>query len=103
MSVPNRDPASTRLADIATSIAVESGPAALTARVLATAAEASPSAVNYHFGGRDGLVMEVHRELRQRRAAWRAARLAERPAGGAATWPALLSAIFDLAVTHRGE
>src|SRR5687768_477114 len=102
MSVPNRDPAASRLADIATSIAVEAGPAALTARALAVAADASPSAVNYHFGGRDALVLEVHRGLRRRRAAWRAARLAELPAVGA-PWPAVLAAIFDLAVTRRGE
>lgn len=101
MPVPDRDPASTRLVDIATSIAVESGPAALTARALAAAAEASPSAVNYHFGGRDGLMLEVHRALRQRRAAWREARLAEAPA--AAAWPGLLAAVFDLSVTRRGE
>lgn len=102
MSVPSRDPASIRLAEIAASIAVESGPAALTARALAGAAEASPSAVNYHFGGRDGLLLEVHRGLRQRRAAWRAMRLSEVVAGGA-VWPTLLSAIFDLAVIRRGE
>jgi AcrR family transcriptional regulator len=104
MSVPSRDPASARLAEIATALAIEGGPAALTARALAAQAEASPSAVNYHFGGRDGLLAEVHRGLCAGREAWRARRLADfESAEGASIWAFILASVFELGVTRRGE
>jgi AcrR family transcriptional regulator len=60
--------------------------------------------VNYHFGGRDGLLAEVHRGLCQRRDAWRAARLAEFDgAQGSPVWAAVLAATFDLGFDRRGE
>jgi len=104
MSAPQRDAASSRLAESATELAIAAGPAALTARALAATAGASPSAVNYHFGGRDGLVAEVQRGLSARRSAWRAARLIELAgARGLPVWTFMLSAIFDAAITRRGE
>jgi AcrR family transcriptional regulator len=104
MSVPHRDPASARLVDIATELAIDAGPAALTARALAAEANASPSAVNYHFGGRDGLLAEVHRGLCARRTAWRIERLASLDrAAGTPIWAFMLASAFELGVTRRGE
>lgn len=102
MSALGSDTASNRLVEVATAIAVDGGPPALTARALAQHAGASPSAVNYHFGGRDGLLGEVHRNLRGRREAWRRRRLAEAQAGSAA-WAFVVAAVSDLAFAQRGE
>ncbi|MBI1198320.1 MAG: TetR family transcriptional regulator [Phenylobacterium sp.] len=102
MSALGSDMASNRLVEVATAITVDGGPSALTARALAQHAGASPSAVNYHFGGRDGLLGEVHRNLRGRREAWRRRRLAEATAGSPA-WAFVVAAVSDLAFAQRGE
>jgi AcrR family transcriptional regulator len=96
--------ARSRLLDAAVQLALQGGPQALTARALALATGASPSAANYHFGGRLGLVLATHAEIAGRQEAWRARRLAALPAGTrVAAWPFVAGCLADLALGARAE
>jgi AcrR family transcriptional regulator len=104
MSDDGPDSIASRLAQVATAIAMASGPSAVTARTLAAEADASPSAVNYHFGGRAGLLLAVHRRLAAGRDEWRRRWLAQPEAmPGAPAWAFMNAAVVDLAFGRRCE
>lgn len=104
MPVAATDSASARLIEVAVALAIDGGPADLSTRAVATAAGVSPSVVNYHFGGREGLLLAAHANLIARRKAWRAQRLADLPPNPEPSfWTFALGAIFELGVTRRGE
>ncbi len=65
-----------RLTEAAFELACEQGFAELSARSLAARTGGSPSAINYHFGGREQLLLAVHAELGRRMEAARADALA---------------------------
>jgi AcrR family transcriptional regulator len=54
-------------------MALEGGLSALSARTLADRLDASPSAMNYHFGSRDGLLEALQRRAAAQSDAWRLA------------------------------
>ncbi len=60
-----------RLADIGFEMALEGGLGAISARSLADRLNASPSAMNYHFGNRDGLLDAVQKRAVAQSKAWR--------------------------------
>jgi AcrR family transcriptional regulator len=60
-----------RLADVAFEMALEGGLSALSARTLADKLNASPSAMNYHFGNRDGLLKALQRRAVDQSQTWR--------------------------------
>jgi AcrR family transcriptional regulator len=83
-----------RLVDAGVEIARDRGLAALTARALADHAGLSPSALNYHLGGRDVLVGLVLERTLAASAAWRAERLAATgEEAGAPSWVSPAGAI----------
>lgn len=87
-----------RLVEAAVEIARERGLAALTARALAERTGQSPSALNYHMGGREALVARVYGLALEASAAWRIERLAELTHEGAPAWGSAaggLSALID--------
>lgn len=59
------------IVESALAVAREKGLAALTGRLAAERAGISPSAINYQFGGFDGLVRAVHERLEREGRAWR--------------------------------
>lgn len=65
-----------RLTTAAFELTCERGFAELSARTLAAYTGGSPSAINYHFGGRDQLLLAVYAEATRRMEASRAAALA---------------------------
>lgn len=65
-----------RLIAAGVALARDEGLPALTARALAERAGASPSALNYHLGGREPLLEHVLSHAEQAAAAWRAEKLA---------------------------
>ena len=96
-----------RLVMAGVEIARDQGLPALTARALADRAGTSPSALNYHLGGREALIERVLHEAREAAANWRAQQLAaiRDEGGGAPAWisPAsiLAAAIGDRVTTFR--
>lgn len=84
-----------RLIAAGVEIAREEGLAAVTARSLAARTGASPSALNYHLGGREALVAHIASHALAASADWRAARRDElRDETGAPAW---LSAVGGMA------
>lgn len=76
-----------RLVAAGVEIARDEGLGALTARALAVRTGLSPSALNYHLGGRDALVGQVLGAALEASAAWRETRLAAiADEGGAPAW-----------------
>jgi AcrR family transcriptional regulator len=93
-----------RLLEGAVALALAGGPSALTARALTASVGASPSAVNYHFGGRQGLLRAVHAAIAARQDAWRARRLAALPARpDVRAWPFVAGALVDQGAGARPE
>jgi len=66
-----------RLITAGVEIAREEGLVALTARALASRTGMSPSALNYHLGGREALIGQVAAQATGAAGAWRAARRAD--------------------------
>lgn len=60
-----------RLADVGFEMALEGGLSALSARALADRLNASPSAMNYHYGKRDGLLDALQKRAVAQSQAWR--------------------------------
>ena len=96
-----------RLVMAGVEIARDQGLPALTARALADRAGTSPSALNYHLGGREALIERVLQEARAAAANWRMQQLADirDEGGGAPAWisPAsiLAAMIGDRVTTFR--
>jgi AcrR family transcriptional regulator len=104
MSLTDLPSARTRLLEAAVELALERGPGALTGRALTGRLGASPSAVNYHFGGLAGLAAAVHAEIAARQEAWRVGRLERLDAGAPGpVWAFVAAAIVDLASAARRE
>jgi AcrR family transcriptional regulator len=104
MSLPDLPTARARLLDAAVELALERGPGALTGRALTAGLGASPSAVNYHFGGLAGLAGAVHAEIAARQEVWRVRRLERLDAGALGpAWAFVAAAIVDLAFATRRE
>lgn len=105
MPQPSRESsAPDRLVDAAVEIARARGLAALTARALSERTGQSPSALNYHMGGRDALVALIHRRALEASAAWRAERLAELAQdSGAPSWSSPAGAISALIDDRAGR
>ncbi len=73
-SAPSHDaatPSQARLVDAGFEIALDGGLGALSARALADRLDASPSAMNYHFGNRDGLLEALQKRALAQSQAWR--------------------------------
>lgn len=83
-----------RLIEAVLDILAAQGAWGVSARALAERAGASASAVNYHFGGREGLLAQAFERAAAEAAAWRAAALqaapAEIPTEALAGWLAAL-------------
>lgn len=92
-----------RLVEAAVEIARERGLAAITARSLAERTGQSPSALNYHLGGRDALVERVQQRALEASAAWRAERLAELARDGAPAWASATGALGALIDDRAGR
>jgi AcrR family transcriptional regulator len=104
MSLSDQPTARARLLDAAVELALEGGPAALTGRASTAGLGASPSSVNYHFGGLPGLVRAVHDEIALRQEAWRVRRLERLEAGGPGpAWAFVAGTLADLASAARRE
>lgn len=85
-------------------IALAGGLRMLTARALADRTGLSPSALNYHLGGREGLVTQVLERALAASAAWRAARLAEiSEEAGAPSWASPAGAIAAMIADRVGD
>jgi AcrR family transcriptional regulator len=104
MSLSDLPVARRRLLEAAVELALERGPGALTGRALTSGLGASPSAVNYHFGGLAGLAAAVHAEIAARQEAWRIERLERLDAGAPGpAWAFVAAAIVDQAFAARRE
>lgn len=85
-------------------IALAGGLRMLTARALADRTGLSPSALNYHLGGREGLVSRVLERALAASAAWRAARLAEiGQDAGAPSWASPAGVIAAMVADRVGD
>jgi AcrR family transcriptional regulator len=73
-----------RLLDVGFEMALEGGLSALSARTLADRLNASPSAMNYHFGSRDSFLEALQRRAVAQSDAWRLAHAGA--AGDLAPW-----------------
>ena len=79
-----------RILDVATELATEHGLAAVTSEAVAVGAGIDPAAIDYYFGDRRTLIVEILRELRFRRHERLGTLLANLPAVGSpiADWNA---------------
>lgn len=89
-----------RLVEAGVDIARDQGLGALTARALSQRTGQSPSALNYHLGGRDALLGLVQDRALGASADWREARLTELARPGAPAWVSIAGTIAGL-IDHR--
>jgi AcrR family transcriptional regulator len=83
-----------RLVDAGFEIALDGGLGALSARALADRLHASPSAMNYHFGNRDGLLEALQKRAVAQSQTWRVEHAGT--AGDGAPWTTLADIFLAL-------
>lgn len=94
-----REPTRDRIVDSAATLFAEKGIDGVTTRAVAERANANLAAVNYHFGGKDNLAVEVFRRVARQSAETRLAGLARIAAEArAAGRPPSLEALIDVFV-----